>query len=573
MCGIAGIISREGDIVPNRIEKMISAIRHRGPDDVGYYKINEAHLSMCRLSIIDLQSEGLCPLIHRGNKRNDIALTYNGEIYNYIELRQELEKKGYQFKTTSDSEVLLNAYREWGDNCVDKFNGMFAFAILDIEKDILFIARDRAGEKPLYYYQNNKEFIFASEIKALLTQIETPDINLNDEFKSMEFLSGEETLFDGVKSLLPGHKLIYKGVRNGYKGRRIVEYWNVLDYAGDVSNSQAVDKLDALLHNSISLRLRSDVPWGLYLSGGIDSALIAYYARPKICFTCHFPYGPKYDELSYARQVANDIKAELVIVEPTQQDFEETIADVMYHLDMPVGSYSAFPLFMLARKASEMVKIVLSGEGSDELFSGYTRYLLLAHEQELYHHKAMMNYKPLLDYYWGHAENRFAHLLNRGNVSDDLVKAIISKHFEQFDDVIHAMGYTEFKLTLVSLLQMEDRMSAAFGIENRTPFLDHRIIEFAFSIPSNTKIISKIPKWIVRELAKRYLPKALIDREDKKGLIAPINLWIHATGARGEFDRHQYNKLCMDKWLEVFFKEKRFNFPSQRIKNLGSSSI
>ena len=210
---------------------------------------------------------------------------------------------------------------------------------------------------------------------------------------------------------------------------------------------------------------------------------------------------------------------------------------------------------MLAREAQKHVKIVISGEGSDELFSGYTRYLILTYEQEIYRMSGMANYKPLLDYYYARPLDRFARLLSRGLVSDDVVKSVIARHFEQFDDVIHAMGYTDFRLMLVTLLQMEDRASAAFGLENRSPFLDHRIIEFAFSIPGNTKIRNMTPKWILRQIAERYLPEQILERKDKIGLIAPINLWMHRRGRRGEFDRESYNKLCMEKWLEVFFSQ------------------
>lgn len=558
MCGIAGIISKGGPVEPGRIEAMVSCLGHRGPDGVGFHRTPHAHVGMCRLAILDLRSEGLSPVVDTDGNGNLLILAYNGEIYNYVELRDELNAKGYAFRTTCDSEVLLCAYREWGEGCLERLNGMFAFTILDYSRDLLFAARDRAGEKPLYYFQNENQFIFASEIKAILTQLPMPELNTTDEFRAFEYMTGEETLFQGIFSLLPGHKLLYRGIQGRYKGRRISEYWNVLDHIRDIDPEKAVDELDELLQDAIRIRLRSDVPWGLYLSGGLDSSLIAHIAKPAICFSCHFAYGPRYDELQYAELVAREIRAEHVIIRPTEQDFDENMPTIMYHLDMPVGSFSIFPLFMLAREAQKHVKIVLSGEGSDEIFSGYTRYLTLTHDQELYGKPGMAHYKPLLDYYYGRPLDRFARLLNRGLVSDDVVKSIIAGHFEQFDDVIHAMGYTDFKLMLVTLLQMEDRASAAFGLENRSPFLDHRIIEFGFSIAGEMKIRDMTPKWILRQVAARYLSPPVLDRRDKMGLIAPINLWIHFRGRRGEFDREAYNKLCMEKWLEVFFNERRF---------------
>ena len=556
MCAIAGIVSkrREVRIEPGRIETMIESIKYRGPDETGYYGTGGVQLAMARLSILDVQASGLCPIVEQ-SPSGDRVLLYNGEIYNYIEIREELEARGHQFRTGCDSEVLLKSYLEWGQDCLQRFNGMFAFVIADFANDLLFAARDRAGEKPLYYYETDGEFLFASEIKAILTQIRAPELNLTDEYDAFEYTSGESTLFVGVKSLLPGHKLIYKGITKGLKGRRISEYWNVLDHITEIDPADAVDQLDALLRDSVRLRRRADVPMGLYLSGGIDSAVLAYMFSPEICYSCHFPYGEKYDELTYASEIATDVKAEHIIVTGTKDDFERHLASIMYHLDMPVGSFSMFPLYLLAQKASERVKIVVSGEGADELFSGYARYLVLVREQALFEIPELRSYKPFLQAYLGNTLDRFARLMNRGKVSDVAVKAVVSRHFEQFDDVVHAMGYTEFKLLLVSLLQMQDRTAAAFGLENRSPFLDHRIIEFAYSISSDLKIRDCTLKWIVRQVAARYLPKRVLERTDKMGLIFPVNRWYQWSGKRGEFDRRSYSDYCMKAWREVFFSE------------------
>ena len=556
MCAIAGIVSkrREVRIEPGRIETMIESIKHRGPDETGYYRTGGVQLAMARLSILDVQASGLCPIVEQ-SPSGDRVLLYNGEIYNYIEIREELEARGHQFRTGCDSEVLLKSYLEWGQDCLQRFNGMFAFVIADFANDLLFAARDRAGEKPLYYYETDGEFLIASEIKAILTQIRAPELNLTDEYDAFEYTSGESTLFVGVKSLLPGHKLIYKGITKGLKGRRISEYWNVLDHITEIDPADAVDQLDALLRDSVRLRRRADVPMGLYLSGGIDSAVLAYMFSPEICYSCHFPYGEKYDELTYASEIATDVKAEHIIVTGTKDDFERHLASIMYHLDMPVGSFSMFPLYLLAQKASERVKIVVSGEGADELFSGYARYLVLVREQALFEIPELRSYKPFLQAYLGNTLDRFARLMNRGKVSDVAVKAVVSRHFEQFDDVVHAMGYTEFKLLLVSLLQMQDRTAAAFGLENRSPFLDHRIIEFAYSISSDLKIRDCTLKWIVRQVAARYLPKRVLERTDKMGLIFPVNRWYQWSGKRGEFDRRSYSDYCMKAWREVFFSE------------------
>jgi asparagine synthase (glutamine-hydrolysing) len=556
MCAIAGIIGkqREQRIDAGRIEAMIASIKHRGPDETGYYRTGGVQLAMARLQIIDLKSDGLCPIVE-STPAGDVVLLYNGEIYNYVEIAETLEAKGHRFRTRCDSEVLLKSYLEWGQECLERFNGMFAFVIADFANDLLFAARDRAGEKPLYYAETGSEFLIASEIKAILTQMASPELNLTDEFEAFEYMSGESTLFAGVKCLLPGHKLIYKGIRNGLRGRRISEYWNVLDKVSEINPSTAVDQLDELLHDSVRIRCRADVPMGLYLSGGIDSGLLAYIMEPEVCYSCHFPYGDKYDELAFAARMAEDVGAEHIVVTGTKEDFEEKLQQIMFHLDMPVGSFSMFPLYLLAQKASERVKIVVSGEGADELFGGYVRYLVLVREQGLFEVPELRNYKPFLQAYLGSALDRFARLVNRGKVPDLAVKAIVSHHFQQFDDVVHAMGYTEFKSLLVSLLQMQDRSAAAFGLENRTPFLDPRIIEFAFSLSPDLKIQGCTLKWILRQVAERYLPREVLDRKDKMGLIFPVNLWYQWGGRRGEFDRRSYSDYCMKAWRRAFFSE------------------
>ena len=562
MCAIAGIIAKKPgrQLAAGRIEATILAQKHRGPDDTGYYKVDNVHLAMARLRIIDLNSGGLAPIVNH-HPEGDQVLLYNGEIYNYVELRDELEALGHSFRTDCDSEVLLRSYLQWGQGCLDKFNGMFAFVIVDFANDLLFAARDRAGEKPLYYYESGDEFIFASEIKGILTQIPRPELNMTDEYAAFEYMSGEATLFAGIKCLPPGHKLLCRGIDQGLKGKRLSEYWNVIDNVCEIDPAKAVDQFDELLNDSVRLRRRADVPMALYLSGGLDSGLLAYIARPSLCYSCHFPYGDKYDELAYAREIAGDIATEHIVVEPTPEEFEQYLPSIMYHLDMPVGSFSMFPLFMLARCAAERVKIVMSGEGADELFAGYARYLILVREQELYEVPELQLYRPLLSGYLGSTLDRFSRLLNRGSVPDGAVKSVIARHFEEFENLVHAMGYTEFKSLLVSLLQMEDRSAAAFGLENRSPFLDHRLIELAFSIPADMKIRGSTLKWILRQVAARYLPRKVLDRRDKMGLVFPANLWFNWSGRRGEFDRHFYNELCMKVWRDVFFSGLRHGAP------------
>lgn len=565
MCGIAGLLSKNAPLPEGfDLDRMLAAQSHRGPDDTGQFQSPFFQVGMVRLSILDLVSPNLCPLIFSRPGSPDVShvLSYNGELYNYVELRKELETLGHELRTTGDTEVLLHSYLEWGEGCLDRLNGMYAFVIADFEEDLLFCARDIAGEKPLYYYEDRNVFLFSSEIKGILSQIPMPEMNITDEFNAFEYVTGEETLFQNVSALRPGFKMVIRGLRGNYRGKRVTEYWSLVDHLYDVDPEHAVDQLDELLSDAVRIRLRADVKIGLYLSGGIDSSLMAYMAKPEIAFSVHFPYGKKYDELSYAQTVAREIGCEHVVIQPTKDDFEEHLDSIIYHLDTPVGSFSPFPLYMLAREASQRVKIVLSGEGADELFSGYTRYLLLDHNEKLRDVAELKNYDSLMDYYYGPPLEQMARLLNRGNVSDDVIRLVIKPHFTQFDDVRHAMGYTEYKTMLIALLQMGDRTSAAFGIENRSPFLDKRVIAFAFSIPGDLKIRGYTTKWILKEVARRYVPTSVVDRTGKQGLIAPINLWMNFRGARGEFDRQAYNTLMMERWYKVFYGEQWFNRPT-----------
>jgi asparagine synthase (glutamine-hydrolysing) len=336
------------------------------------------------------------------------------------------------------------------------------------------------------------------------------------------------------------------------------EYWQVAADDAELELDEALDRLDKLLRESIAACI-PDTPWAMYLSGGVDSAIIAAVAKPDLCFTCNFPYGPKYDELHYAQAVASHVGAELVVVRPTQPDFERSLDDIVYHLEMPVASFSAFPLYFLAQAASEHgIGTILSGEGADELFSGYARHLIIPHENRLYDVPPMRNYGSLLAYYFGSALDRFSHLLSRCDGMDHVVRDVIAPHFERFDDVVHAMGYTEFKVLLPTILHMEHCMAAAFGIQNRNPFLDRRIIQFAFSIPSRFKIRGYETKHLVRALARRYLPQDVVERQSKMGLVFPYGLWFPSGGVRGEFDRSAYNRLCYERWHRIFFEERRW---------------
>lgn len=437
MCAIAGGPSQ------GEVEQMLLLMKHRAPDDSGAVTDGKYAMGMGRLKIIDLVSGGLCPV-----RDEELVLTFNGEIYNYIELREELKRLGRAFKTESDTEVLLQAYKEWGEECLDKLNGMFAFAIYDGKS--LFLARDIAGEKPLYYKEGSDgSFRFASEAKAL------------------GFICDE---------LLPAHTARFSLET---KKLTIRKWWNFIPTIHDISLENAVDELDILLKDAVTIRTRSDVKYGLYFSGGIDSTLISTYHN----FTHQFTYT----DGDYSKE------------------FNEIFPKILWHLDYPVSTFSPFGLWKLAEQArGKNVKVILSGEGADELFGGYVRYV--PNEFNRLAQKRFPSYKAIFPY--------------------------------------RDMLWEEFNGNMRELLRMGDRMASAWGVENRCPFLDRRIIEFAFSLPQELKIGGLETKIVLHELLKRRMPE--YNFQEKQGLFCAVNEWL---GVPEEgFGKGVYKKRQQEIW-------------------------
>ena len=507
MCAIAGIIGKK----INKIHEMTNVLKHRGPDDKKIYidSLNKISISMSRLSIMDLKSSGLCLY-----QENNFILSYNGEIYNFIEIKKELKNKGIKFKTNCDTEVFLKSYIYWKKDCFKRFNGMFAAAIYDINKKEIILARDISGEKPLYYYKKNKDFAFASEAKAFSNNFEITK-NKDREFYNAFQHCLESTLWNEVFSLPPASYLVLNTKNLKFK---IQKYWTLQQR--EINLKTADEELEYLLKRSIKLRTQSDVPYGLYFSGGIDSSLLSTFHNFKHKF--YF-----------------DAKLEW------KKEFYKEIKNIAWHLDFPVGSLSSFPLWKLAKTASKKVKVILSGEGADEIFGGYVRYMPIAQE---YHLKNRYpSYKDyLFSKYFKHKNylDAFAAITARNNNHFEIVRKKLKPYFEMFEDPINAMGYADFELIMPSLLQMGDRMSSAFSIENRCPFLDKDIIEFGFSLPYNFKIRNLNQKNLLRKLAfKRGLIKAT--KMEKKGLIIVFNKWIN----KKDWDRSQYFNFLNKKSL------------------------
>ncbi|MFC1809435.1 asparagine synthase (glutamine-hydrolyzing) [Candidatus Omnitrophota bacterium] len=562
MCGIAGIWGK-GDI-----HAMLKVLSHRGPD--GYGEIHNGIVQLGALSLKIVEKDGKNQPFD--NEDGTVFVALNGEIYNFPEIKKELSH--HTFKTGTDTEVIAHAYEEYGLECVNKFNGCFAFAIWDGTK--LIIGRDRLGQKPLYYHCDKGRFIFASEIKAILTQIDKIKPCFTEDFFAFETVVEEQTFFEGIYSLPRASLLTYDG-----KNIAIDQYWELpTKNVTDLNETQCIEKLRELITDSVALRMRSKGPTGIFLSGGLDSSLIAYLAKVPFAFTCHYPLEKVFNELEYAKKVAKDINAQHIVIQPEAEDLKKYLKEILWYFDQPVATASPLPAFLLAKKASEYVRIVLNGEGSDELFSGYIRYLLMDIEQRLGRKEELKSFQPLARFFWNDnmfedSAMRFYELTQRGNVNSQKSLNRIKSVFSRHKNTLNAMSHCDIDITLPSLLMMADRVCGAHGIENRSPFLDYRIVEFAFSLPPEIKIKDYTTKYILRKAAEGIVPEEIITRTDKMGLITPISTWlahdlsdwggeliksftrrnirIPKGKSRGAFDRYDYLRISLELWYRNYF--------------------
>jgi asparagine synthase (glutamine-hydrolysing) len=582
MCGISGIVDLSGRPVPDlsaRLAVMDRMLTHRGPDDNGTWEAPDGSVGLehRRLSILDLSSAGHQPM----HGANGTVLTYNGEVYNYLELREALAPH-WDFASRTDSETILAAYARHGMDAVDHLRGMFAFAIWDPSVRRLFAARDRFGIKPFYYAVVDGVFHFASEAKALLPFL--PDIETDPgafaEYVTFQFTTGEQTLFKGIRELPPGHALV---IEDGEV--RTWRYWD-LSYEVDFDHSEDWfhARLAELLDESVALHLRSDVPVGAYVSGGIDSSLMAMLAnradaQNHQAFHGRFMEYPGYDESSFARLVTDRTGGTLHIADMTAQDFSANIRDTIYHLDFPVAGPGSFPQYMVSKLASENVKVVLGGQGGDEIFGGYARYLVAYLEQCL---KAgiegtyrdgsfvvtlesiipnltqLQEYKPMIRQFWRDGlfedlDDRYFRLIDRSNDMGSEVErgaldfAAVRSRFDaifnnrrnvQREAYLNSMTHFDLKCSLPALLQVEDRMSMAHGLESRVPMLDHPLIEFVATVPANVKFQGGRLKHMLKETYRDALPVEIADRRDKMGFPVPLKEWM--TGTLKDFREELY---------------------------------
>jgi len=571
MCGIAGIVSLDKRTVdPGDLQRMCDAIVHRGPDDEGYYFEPGVGLGMRRLSIIDLNT-GHQP-VH--NEDGSIQVVFNGEIYNYKELRQDLQRRGHSFYTDTDTETIVHLYEEYGAGVVDKLRGMFAFALWDGRRRQLLLARDRLGIKPLFYAYIHGRLMFASELKAIL---QLPEIDIALNWKSAQrlftFLTTpvSESLVEGVHKLGPGQILIASADQEP----RVEQYWDV-HFAPDYVHDENffVERLRELLLEAVRLRMISDVPIGAFLSGGLDSSSVVAMmsglaSEPIKTYTIGFE-DSGFDETPFARQVAAQFgtaHTEQILA----MDALDVIEDIAWYLDEPLGDSSVIPTYMVSKLAAKDVKVALSADGGDELFAGYDKYVVESRERKY------RFIPPALRRGLGHmgralpdsarGKNFLEHLALDGvnrylDAStffklEDQKRLFTPEIFEQMSgdparseaEYLHkesgnwlsSLQYLDLKSYLpLDILTKVDRMSMAHSLEARVPLLDHKLVEFAATIPPEFKLKQGATKYIFKKAMRGILPDSIIDRR-KHGFAVPLGQWF-----KGRFDDFLHDLLLSD---------------------------
>jgi len=519
MCSISGFTWEDKSL----IKAMNQILSYRGPDDQGIYMDSDITLGHNRLSIIDVSKAGHQPM---SNKNGTIWIVFNGEIYNFKEIRGVLEKKGYNFVSNTDTEVILYAYEEYGVKCLELFNGMFAFAIWNTEQKDLFLARDRIGIKPLYYFVSGQDLIFSSEIKAIIQHEFKKEIDLEglNSFLTYRFIPSNRTMIKRINKLLPGHYAIF---RNGKIS--INKYWDLNWQVSNLSENDYLKKLNKLLFSSIKYRLISDVPLGVYLSGGLDSSLVVAI-NSTLCddavntFTIGF--GDSTDEFKYAKKVSEYLSTNHYELVLDYKDITRKIPSIIWYMDEPNSDITMVPLYFLSEFAKKKVTVINTGEGADELFSGYPPYKIGANIL-----KPIPTFLKTYLYKWYYSpfkhkqkKNLFNFSIDKRNFLDLYLKndnpTIIPKEF------LNKLLNFDIKNELPNWqLARIDRMTMAHSMEARVPFLDYRIVEFSARLPTKYKQPNFTGKYILKKLALNYLPKEIVYRK-KQGFTTPMHSWI-----------------------------------------------
>lgn len=577
MCGIAGIISKTNSVsLKDTVFGMSQAIKHRGPDGEGFAFFSETKslaaysdetpqinrenksflfnpsipliniedsfnlaLAHRRLSIIDLSEAGHQPMC---DTTGDYWITFNGEVFNYIELKEELKSKGHVFVTHTDTEVVLASYKEWGFECLQKFNGMFAFALYDKKNNQLFCARDRVGVKPFYYSNTSDSFSFASEYKAFvksgLIKFQINETQQFDFIVNANLENSEQSLFKGISELKPSHYLVYNLSSNTFA---LANYYSLpTQIVTSKSDSEIIQSIEEKIVKAIQLRLRSDVEIGSCLSGGLDSSIIAgisKYLQPNKqmkFFTAVFP-NESFDETNYAKLVANHVNGNWQTVSPTADDFFRDIEALNYSQDLPIWSTSTYAQHRVMKLAFENnIKVVLDGQGADELFAGYSHHYMALWKENfgfntLRKIKEAKQTVPNAYQLFGKQliKDAFGLSVDYSNYFVANKKTFGKSKNEKLASTLNEQLSLDYIGKLKSFLKCEDRCSMAFGIESRVPFADDvELVDLIFSIHGNKKIQHGISKYLLREAAKQYIPQQIYNRTDKIGFESPVKKWL-----------------------------------------------
>jgi len=570
MCAIYGYTSMKDRARPEILQRMGRTLAHRGPDDSGETIQSSSDISVAlghkRLSIIDLSPAGRQPM---SNEDGTIWITLNGEIYNFQELRKDLKRKGHRFASRSDSEVVVHLYEEEGVACLDKLDGMFAFALWDANRKSLLLARDRFGKKPLHYALSSTGIVFASEIKALLQH---PQVSRDIDFRSMhkylsyEYVPAPASIFRAIRKVEPGHYVLYRhGQLHSHR------YWDIplVDYpVSDKTEIECEDELVAMLDQAVRTRLVADVPVGVFLSGGVDSGLVAALAAraaPQLeCFTIGFD-EPSFDESGQAAQIARHLGIKQHIQVFQARDMLRLIPSLPSIFDEPVADPSVVPLYLLSRFASEKVKVVLSGDGGDELFAGYQTYQ--AHKLVTYydllpefvksalrfstsrlavsHNYLSLDFKIKQFLKGAGISSEIRFFLWRGAFSNMEMKELLTPevqaelgHHNAYEDIFRYIADSRLTKELERILYLGmklylqdnnlvtvDRASMANGLEVRSPLLDFKFAEFACRLPTDYKLRGMKTKCLLKRAAERFLPKGIVHRQ-KRGFGIPLAKWL-----------------------------------------------
>jgi len=591
MCGIAGILhfDNEREVNKQTLAKMTSELEHRGPDGEGYYINKNVSLGHKRLSIIDL-STGNQPMF---SNDGSIVIVFNGEIYNYVELKNELLKKGYNFKTSSDTEVIINAYSEWGESCLTKFNGMWAFALWDTNKYKLILARDRVGKKPLHYSFFDNSLIFGSEINSIFAYGVSKEYRyeLLQIFLLLSYIPAPDTFYKNIFKLLPGHYLIFQA---GVK--KEVKYWDLPEINEDEmlnDKKYIYDEFSYLLSDAVKIRMRSDVPYGAFLSGGLDSSTIvsimASLSQYKVeTFTIGFN-AKKFDESKLANEVAERYKTNHHLRILDSSSLQSILSDSDKYFDEPFGDSSSIATFLVSSYAAQKVKMVLTGDGGDEVLSGYNSYKGILVNGRIAKFESIFNKSmtPLLDLFIDYLPLRDKHRLQRINRIIHTSKKNFAERFiqrrngtpiklikqlfpysrklvdaeEYTNDIVnripykhdfYKLMYMHFKYDLPNgYLVKVDRMSMANSIETRSPFLDYRLIEFMVKVDKSIKLEKFEQKSILKKTLGKDLPKRVLHKK-KSGFSIPLRDWLKYDfncdfqNMRNIIDQTSLNKLLSD---------------------------